>query len=147
MPFYLKIDTIPGESTDAKHKDWIEVLSFSFGVTRNRRGRAEVQDFSFTHHIDRATPLLFDAACQAEPISTATFVATRGGEGLEYFKYRMEETFITSVSPGGAGDMPMEQISMSFAKVDIEYQAQRPDGSPGEIVKSTCLAKGGKRED
>ena len=30
---FLKIDGIPGESTDDKHKDWIEILSFDFGMT------------------------------------------------------------------------------------------------------------------
>ena len=25
---FIKIDGIPGESTDDKHKDWIEILSF-----------------------------------------------------------------------------------------------------------------------
>jgi len=26
---FLKIDGIPGESTDDKHKEWIEILSYS----------------------------------------------------------------------------------------------------------------------
>ena len=29
---FLKIDGIPGESADAKHKDWIDVLSYGFGI-------------------------------------------------------------------------------------------------------------------
>jgi polygalacturonase len=29
---FLKIDGIPGESTDDKHKDWIEILSYSFDI-------------------------------------------------------------------------------------------------------------------
>ncbi len=29
---FLKIDGIPGESTDDKHKDWIEVLSYGVGI-------------------------------------------------------------------------------------------------------------------
>jgi hypothetical protein len=29
---FLKIDGIPGESTDDKHKDWIEILSFAHGL-------------------------------------------------------------------------------------------------------------------
>ena len=30
---YLKIDGIPGEALDSKHKDWIEITSYSFGVS------------------------------------------------------------------------------------------------------------------
>jgi len=33
--YFLKLDGIPGESTDAKHKDEIELVSFSWGVTQH----------------------------------------------------------------------------------------------------------------
>ena len=29
--YFLQITGIPGESKEAKHKDWIDVLSWSFG--------------------------------------------------------------------------------------------------------------------
>jgi type VI secretion system secreted protein Hcp len=29
---FLKIDGIPSESTDDKHRDWIEILSFSHNL-------------------------------------------------------------------------------------------------------------------
>jgi type VI secretion system secreted protein Hcp len=32
--YFLKIDGIPGESTDSKHKDEIDVLSWSWGETQ-----------------------------------------------------------------------------------------------------------------
>ena len=39
--YFLKLDGIPGESTDAKHKGEIVVESFSWGETsRSRRRRA-----------------------------------------------------------------------------------------------------------
>ena len=31
---FLQIDGIPGESTDKKHPNWIEPLSYSFGATQ-----------------------------------------------------------------------------------------------------------------
>ena len=34
VDYFLKIDGIPGESGDAKHKDEIQVLSFSFGESQ-----------------------------------------------------------------------------------------------------------------
>jgi type VI secretion system secreted protein Hcp len=36
MPFaiFLKIDGVPGESQDAKHKDEIDVLAWSWGLNR-----------------------------------------------------------------------------------------------------------------
>ena len=62
---FLKIDGIPGESTDDKHKDWIEVLSFEFGMdqpssaTDSSAGggtteRVDVDDLAVMKHIDKA---------------------------------------------------------------------------------------------
>ena len=62
---FAKIGDIKGESLDSKHKDEIEVLSFSWGVTNTGakaagggggEGKATFQDISFVHHIDKASP-------------------------------------------------------------------------------------------
>ena len=37
VDFFLKFDGIKGESADAKHKDEIDVESWSFGETHTRR--------------------------------------------------------------------------------------------------------------
>ncbi|THJ33276.1 type VI secretion system tube protein Hcp [Lampropedia aestuarii] len=33
--FFIKIDGISGESKDSKHAGWIDVLSFSYGVSQS----------------------------------------------------------------------------------------------------------------
>ena len=54
---FAKIGDIKGESTDSKHKDEIEVLSFSWGVTNSAKikgggaGKATFTDLSFLHSI------------------------------------------------------------------------------------------------
>ena len=62
---FARIGTIKGESREAKHKDEIEVLSWSWGVSqsgtiaprrRRRGGKASFHDFNFTHHVDKASP-------------------------------------------------------------------------------------------
>jgi type VI secretion system secreted protein Hcp len=62
---FLKIDGVPGESADEKHKDWIEVLSFSHGVaatssaaSRLPTGKIRHQDFTVVKAVDKASPLL-----------------------------------------------------------------------------------------
>ena len=37
---FVKIEGIAGESTDDKHKDWIELLSFSHGMSQPVSGSA-----------------------------------------------------------------------------------------------------------
>ena len=67
---FAKIGDIKGESLDAKHKDEIEVLSFSWGVSNAGSsssgggcgaGKATFQDLSIVHGIDEATPALLKA--------------------------------------------------------------------------------------
>ena len=40
MPFdaFLQIEGVPGESTDENHLDWIEILSYSHGVSQPGSG-------------------------------------------------------------------------------------------------------------
>ena len=67
---FAKLGDIKGESLDAKHKDEIEVLSFSWGVANTvapggggggGAGKATFHDLSFVHRIDSASPLLMKA--------------------------------------------------------------------------------------
>ena len=70
VSIFARIGAIKGESRDAKHKDEIEVLSWSWGVSQTGttpsgggggKGKASFHDFNFTHHIDKASPVLMNA--------------------------------------------------------------------------------------
>jgi type VI secretion system secreted protein Hcp len=78
---FAKIGDIKGESLDAKHKDEIEVLSFSWGVTTTGAtatgggggaGKATFQDLSIVHKIDKASPLLMRACARQARTSRIT---------------------------------------------------------------------------
>src|SRR5678815_2292829 len=67
---FAKLGDIKGESLDDKHKDEIEVLSFSWGVSNagsmgygsgGGEGKATFHDLSFTHKVDKASPVLMQA--------------------------------------------------------------------------------------
>jgi type VI secretion system secreted protein Hcp len=137
---FAKIGDIKGESVDAKHKDEIEVLSFSWGVTNSgptgtggggAAGKATFQDLSIVHGIDKATPALLKACATGVHIKDATITHRKAGKGQqEYLIIRLDDVTITAVSHGGAEDQPyVESVSLKFAKVDLEYKPQRPDGS------------------
>jgi type VI secretion system secreted protein Hcp len=141
---FLKIDGIPGESHDDKHKNEIDVISFSLGVTRqNERQRPRVKDFQIVKYIDAASPLLFDAACEGRVVDQALFTlrAAGGKGGAEFYKIYFENVVVTNIQPGGStsGDaLPMEQLSLDFDSARIEYRPQNPDGSLGAAVVSSC---------
>ena len=138
---FARIGTIKGESQDAKHKDEIEVLSWSWGVSQSGRmapgggggaGKASFQDFNFTHHVDRASPLLMRACATGEHIKEAAITVRKAGKGAqEYLVIKMTDVLVTSVSTSASAesDGTVEGVALAFAKVDLEYKPQKPDGS------------------
>jgi type VI secretion system secreted protein Hcp len=136
---FAKIGDIKGESLDAKHKDEIEVLSYSWGVTNagsmahgsgGGEGKATFHDLSFVHNIDKASAVLMQACATGTHYKEATITHRKAGKGQhEYLVVKMNDVIITSVTHGGSGDGHSENVSLAFAKVAVEYKPQKPDGS------------------
>jgi type VI secretion system secreted protein Hcp len=156
---FAKLGDIKGESQDAKHKDEIEVLSFSWGVANSgtvgsgsgsAAGKATLQDLSFVHAIDKATPALMKACATGKHLPEATLTQRKAGEGqLDYFVVKMKKVLVTSVMHGSSTGQPgSETVSVRFASVDLEYKAQKADGSLDAGVHFTYdvkTRKGGRR--
>jgi type VI secretion system secreted protein Hcp len=144
--FYVKIDGIKGESTDADHKEWIEVLSFNHGITQpasatkasaggGTTARAEHQDYSITKYVDAASPKLYEACSNGKHIKEVTIELMRasGDKRVKYMEVKLEEVVISHVSPGGHGagnDFPVEAVGFNYGKIKWIYsQQKRADGS------------------
>ena len=119
------------------------MLSFSWGVANSGSatpgggggaGKATFQDLSIVHGIDKATPALLKACATGLHIKDATITHRKAGTGQqEYLIVRLNDVTITAVSHAGAEDQPYaESVSLKFAKVDLEYKPQRPDGTLDE---------------
>ena len=136
---FAKIGDIKGESLDDKHKDEIEVLSFSWGVTNagvpsgggGGAAKATFQDLSIVHNIDKASPRLMQACATGTHLKDATITHRKSGKGQqEYFIVKLNDVIITGVTDGDASGQPgSETVSLAFAKVDLEYKPQKADGS------------------
>jgi type VI secretion system secreted protein Hcp len=137
---FAKLGDIKGESLDDKHKDEIEVLSFSWGVANagsmgygsgGGEGKATFHDLSFTHKIDKASPVLMQACATGVHLKDGTITVRKAGKGQqEFLVIKMNDVIITSVTHGSAGgDGASENVSIAFAKVAVEYKPQKADGS------------------
>ncbi len=148
---FLKIDGIPGESTDDKHKDWIEVLSYGFGInqptsaTASSSGgataeRANFQDFSITKALDKASPKLAQACADGSHIKEITLTLNRaGGDKVKYMEYKLSECVVSAYhdggSSGGSETLPIETVAFNYGKITWTYtQQKRADGSGGGQV-------------
>jgi len=150
---FAKLGDIKGESGDSKHKDEIEVLSYSWGVTNSGsmahgsgggEGKATFHDLSFVHKIDKASPVLMQTCATGAHIKEAMITHRKAGKGQqEYLVVKMNDVIVTGVTHGGSGDGDSENVSLSFAKVALEYKPQKPDGSldAGVIFKYDLKAQ------
>lgn len=143
---FLKIDGIKGESRDDKHKDWIDVLSWSWGTAgvtgRLKRGDAPmcIKDLSFTKFVDSSTPGLIMNGVTGQSAKTATLTVRKaGGTQQEYLILKMEDVLVSSYQTGAhASDSQaqlVDAVTLNFSSISGEYRPQSPDGKLGEVVK------------
>lgn len=141
VDMFIKIDDIKGESKDDKHKDEIDVLAWSWGMSQSGTthsgsgggsGKVAVQDISLTKYVDKASPNLIQYCCAGKHFKEATLVVRKaGGTPLEYIKITMSNGLVSGVSTGGSGgeDRLTENISLNFQSFKYEYTVQKDDGS------------------
>ena len=151
MPFaiFLKIDGVPGESQDAKHKDEIDVLAWSWGLNRTvsegkvniegrtgSEGKVSIEDLSIDKLVDKATPKLI-ALCASGALIKEAFLTVRE-RAFEFLKVSLTNGIITAVKDTGSiEDPPTECVAINFAEVvKVEYTPQTADGSPGTPVST-----------
>ena len=144
MDMFIKIGELKGESRDKVHKDEIDVLAWSWGISNSGSaqqgggagaGKCNVQDLSFTKYLDKASPDLMLACCNGKHFPKATLTVRKAGENpLEYLLITVEELIVTSVSTGGSGgeDRLTENVTLNFARVKVNYKEQTPTGGVGD---------------
>jgi type VI secretion system secreted protein Hcp len=149
VDYFLKLEGIEGESADAKHKGEIDVESWSIGASQGGTmaygggggaGKVQMQDFNFTMKVNKASPKLFLACATGDHIKKGTLTCRKAGkEQQEFLKITMSDILVSSFQQGGQGSsdvIPMESISLNFAKIEYEYKEQKADGSVSGPVKA-----------
>ena len=141
MDMFLKIDTIEGESKDSKHKAEIDLLAWSWGASNSGSfgvgggggsGKVSLQDFSFTHYLDKSSPKLQLACWMGSHIKSAVLTMRKaGGTQNDYLKYTFTDLLVSSANTGGSAgeDRLTENITLNFGKVEMVYSEQKSDGS------------------
>jgi type VI secretion system secreted protein Hcp len=105
VDYFLKIDGIPGESGDDKHKAEIELESFSWGESQSGTaghgggagaGKVVAQDLSIVKKVDKASPVLMIGCATGTHYKSAILTARKAGGGqLDYLKITLEDVLIS----------------------------------------------------
>lgn len=150
MDMFIKNGKLVGESVDRAHKDKIDVLAWSWGVSNSGTthqggggggGKANFQDLSITKYVDKSSTELFSSAANGTHHPEALLIVRKAGgkAPIEYLKIKMEEVLISSISTGGSGgeDRLTENVTLNFAKVTVDYTPQKVDGSADKTLNMT----------
>lgn len=156
--YYLQIDGIEGESETKGHAKKIDIESFSFGAVQasvgdyaggHGAGKVTLQDFHFTTRVSKASPKLHLACCEGTHIKSAVFMACKSGGKQEiYYTVKMADLFVSSYQIGGANGanaLPVDQASLNYSKIEIEYKPQNADGKLGSPVNTGYDSKRGQK--
>jgi len=157
--WFLKIDGIPGESTDAVHKDEIDVQSWSWGVhnetgpsgagTGSGAAKPDFDDFFFVSRVSKASPPLFLACATGTHIKEANLSGVRDvgkAKGADYLKYRLRDVTVSNFRQGDSEDgLPMDQFALSYSKIEISYSPQSPSGKLQPPISAGFDAKSNKK--
>jgi type VI secretion system secreted protein Hcp len=140
--YFLDLKGIKGEAQDKAKKGWIDIFSWSFGASQSGSGghvgggsgagKVNMHDITVTKRTDTASSDLFLKCANGKHYDEATIVSRKAGEKpLEFLTIKLQQVFVSSYNLGGShgDDTPTESITLNFAKIQMEYQVQKPDGS------------------
>jgi type VI secretion system secreted protein Hcp len=141
VDMFMKVGDLKGESKDSTHKESIDVLAWSWGMSQSGTthlgtgggsGKVNVQDLSFTKYVDKSSTNLIMACCNGKHYPEAKLTVRKAGETpLEYLTITMKDVIVTAVSTGGSGgeDRLTENVTLNFGQFFTEYKPQKADGS------------------
>ena len=155
VDLFMKIDGIEGESTDANHMRWIEILSYSHGVSQpgdalsgatRRRGAAEFADFIVTKELDKASPKLNEHCCKGKVYAKVEVeVCLAAGPKSTIMAYELRNCLVRSVSVSclTEGGMPAEMVSFTCEEIKWVYDEIDSMGkSKGKVEATWKVEKG-----
>jgi type VI secretion system secreted protein Hcp len=158
VDYFLKFEGIEGEGHDSKHKNEIDLESWSWGETNSGSGhmggghgagKVVMQDLHFVSKFQKSSPKLMLACACGEHITKATLVCRRAGtEQQEYLKIVLTDVLVSSYQVGGSahGDViPTDQFSLNYAKIEFDYKPQKQDGTLDSSVKAGYNIKENKK--
>ena len=144
VDFFLKIDSVLGDSHDAHHTDEIEVVAFSWGETHapppsavgTGAGKVAIEDFHFTTVIGAASPKLMLLCANGKHVKSAILSGRRVGVAQQdYLKITLSDVTVSAYNlSASTGDVPLDEVSLHFAKVQIDYKPQKSSGALGAAV-------------
>ena len=146
--YFLQLDSIPGDSTDARHAGWIETLSYSWGASNSSTvsgsgwssSKPSLSNLSFVSSFGSASPLLFLRAMNGKHLSTALLEGmTAGTDPSKFVEIELKDVAVASYQSAASdgGGLPTDSFSLAFASIRYTIFLQSDNGGPGQTISAT----------
>jgi type VI secretion system secreted protein Hcp len=149
--YFLKVDGIPGESVDAKHKDEIDVLAFSWGVSQTgaaggASGKPVFGDLLVVARTSKASPHLWLACANGTHIKSAVLTCrSRGKASFDFLAIELSQVLVSSYEVDGSDEEPpLDQIAFSYERIETKYTPADKTGKPQQPIRTGWDVKVGK---
>lgn len=159
MAAYLYIEGIKGESKDAGHEDWINLLSveqamhrpMAGGVSGAARHRASTifDDVVVMKEVDASTPKLAEAIADGKHFPVVKIhlcTSSEGGTRIPYLQWELKNVRVTDYNVSATGDegvVPTEQIAFNFEEIKQVYdKLDKENKSQGKVEYTWKVEEG-----
>ncbi len=159
MAVFAKYDGVDGESADANHDKWIDVLSIDWGSHKpgggatgqsRRRGGVIVEDLRLTMEYEKSTIKLLEKLNMGEVIPKLEIeqTANYGGSRATYLKYEMVNVQVTAFDVNASGNdesPPTVTLANNFEEYKVTYTEYDSEGNKGGNAETTWKVEKGEK--
>jgi type VI secretion system secreted protein Hcp len=142
IEYFLKFGSIKGESLASKHKEEIELLSWSWGASNPTTitgsgmstGKVALSDISISKSVCKASPKLLELLVTGKHVPDATIYCqkqTGDKTPQDFLTIKLKEVYVSGYQTGGSkgDDLGTETFTLSYGNLNYDYKMQKPDGS------------------
>jgi type VI secretion system secreted protein Hcp len=145
MSIFINYEGIKGESSDKSHKQWMDIETIQWGVTRRitsntstqndrESSNAEISSLVITRRMDSATPNLFIESCCGTGRTVVVHLTKTGtGAGTDvYMEYTLKNALISNYGVSAETqdtERPLETLTISFVDLEVKYTPYDQDGN------------------
>jgi type VI secretion system secreted protein Hcp len=145
VAIYMLYGKIEGDVTTQGFKNWIELNSFQFGVSRGVSSGAggatressspSISEIVVTKYFDKSSAKLYqDSVAGSFDSKVQIKMTTTTQKAVETFlTYDLSDCGVSSYSQSSGGDAPTESLSLNFVKIMV---------TPTPLDKSGQIKKG-----
>jgi type VI secretion system secreted protein Hcp len=146
----LQLAGVAGESADTKLKDFIDLVSWSWGMVSPTDGstgqayaKAKIEDFKINKRADRSSPVFIQYLRENTIVKSGKLIVRKAGgaDSLPYYEIEFTNLRVTSFRTSTEDSAVVETVTLAFETAKFKYTPQSSTGAKGGgVVEYTVSA-------